>query len=118
LVGGESQFQVAVKQLQELVDECLESIGWWCARSEGRRTSKEGVLKVAHLLVEQRFGEPGSISESTKDGAFADAGGRRYGVHRDSFRAVLDEETSGSAEDALAVGGCVSALTRRVCERK
>ena len=52
------------------------------AGSERRRAAEEGVLKGAHVFVEQRGGQPGAVAEAAEDGALAHSGLCRDPVDR------------------------------------
>jgi hypothetical protein len=73
---------------------------------------EKGILKIAHIVIDERLGEPVAIAEAVKHCAFADAGRGRHGLHCQGVGPVFGQQSSCRAQDALAIGGCVTAFAR------
>jgi hypothetical protein len=76
------------------------------------------ILKVAHVVVDQRLGEPVTVAESVKHRSLADAGRGRDGLHRQRVRPLFGQQRARRAQDALAIGGCVTAFAALAHHRK
>ena len=63
-------------------------------------------------------GEPVTVPEAVKHRPLADAGCGRHGLHCQRVRPLFGQQRSRGAQDALAIGGCVTAFAPLARHRK
>jgi hypothetical protein len=110
--------EVPVLELDEGEQEGFEPVRRRCSGTERGATAEEGILEIAHVVADQRLGEPGAVTEAPEHSALAHPGRGGDRIHRQSGRAVLGNEMSRGGEDPLPIGGGVDPLWPRLRERE
>lgn len=116
--GRERDLQVSIEQRQKGTDKGLQALGRGRARPERRRAAEKRVLKLPHVVVQERGRQAGSVAEAAEDSALSHTGLGGDVVDGSRIQTLFTQQPTGGAENARAVCGGVAALGRRAEPRK
>lgn len=117
-LGGEREGKVLVLEFGECDEERFEAMRGRRPGSEWRWTGEERILEVAHVIADERLGQSGAVSKASEHRPFANPGGGRHGIHRESRGTLFSQEPAGRGEDPPAIRRGVSALRPRLGDGK